>query len=211
MASLRDHAATAKHRLIAARQTWDLVRRTLRDNRPPPPDAFARFGASVIVPPARVTNPHRIEIGDEVVILEHAWLSVVPAVEGVVPRLVIGDRCRIGRFASIACVGEVVFGDDVLTADRIFIGDSYHCYEDPTAPVLHQPMAPPRPVHIGSGAFLGIGSAVLHGVTIGDGAYVGAGAVVTEDVAARTVVGGNPARPLRQWDPDAAAWVDATR
>jgi len=186
---------------------WKLVAATGRDNRPPPAAWFARFGDSVIVPPSRVTNAHLIEIGDGVVILEHSWLAVVPAVEHVVPRLVIGDRCRIGRFASIACVGEIVFGNDVLTADRIFVGDTFHGYEDTTTPILRQPMAPPAPVHIGDGAFLGIGCAVLHGVTIGEGAYVGAGAVVTEDVAPHTVVGGNPARVLRKWDPAAEAWM----
>lgn len=209
--TIRGRLAGARHRLGEDRRFAKLALAVARDNRPPPAAAFARFGKSLIVPPARVTNAHRIEIGDGVVILEHAWLSVVPAVEGVVPRLVIGDRCRIGRFASIACVGEVVFGDDVLTADRIFIGDTYHGYEDPTAPIIKQPMAPPQPVHIGSGAFLGIGCAVLHGVTIGEGAYVGANAVVTEDVPPRTVVGGNPARILRQWDAHAQQWVSGGR
>jgi acetyltransferase-like isoleucine patch superfamily enzyme len=55
-----------------------------------------------------------------------------------------------------------------------------------------------RPVRIGSRCFIGGGSMILPGVTIGDEAIVGAGAVVSSDVAARTIVGGNPARPVRQ-------------
>ena len=69
-------------------------------------------------------------------------------------------------------------------------------------------MAAPQAVHIGRGAFLGIGCAVLMGVTVGEHAYIGAGAVVTDDVPARAVVVGNPARVVRRWDEAAAAWVD---
>lgn len=55
-----------------------------------------------------------------------------------------------------------------------------------------------RPVTIGDDVFIGAGAIVTKGVTIGDGAIVGAGAVVTRNVAAYTIVGGNPAVELRQ-------------
>jgi acetyltransferase-like isoleucine patch superfamily enzyme len=154
-----------------------------------------------------VTSPECIEIGTGVVIHEHAWLSVVPAIEGVRPSLRIGDNCSIGRMCHIACVGQIVIGRDVLTAERVFIGDTYHDYADPDRPVLHQSMAHPLPVSIGDGAFLGIGSVILQGVSVGERAYVAAGAVVTADVAAGVVVVGNPARPVRRWDEAAAEWV----
>ena len=160
------------------------------------------------MPPARVTLPERIFLGDDVTVLEHSFLSVVAAVDGVVPTLRIGDRTRIGRFAHIACVGEIEIGADVLTSERVFIGDTYHGYEDPTQPVLAQPMATPQAVRIERGAFLGIGCAVLMGVTIGEHAYIGAGAVVTDDVPARSVAVGNPARVVRRWDDAVGAWLD---
>jgi acetyltransferase-like isoleucine patch superfamily enzyme len=47
---------------------------------------------------------------------------------------------------------------------------------------------------IGNDVFLGANATILPGITIGDGAIIGAGAVVTKDVAAYTVVAGNPAR-----------------
>jgi acetyltransferase-like isoleucine patch superfamily enzyme len=54
-----------------------------------------------------------------------------------------------------------------------------------------------RPIRIGRDVWIGFGASVLPGVSIGDGAVVGARAVVTTDVAARTLVAGNPARALR--------------
>jgi acetyltransferase-like isoleucine patch superfamily enzyme len=177
---------------------------------PPPPHAFAEFGlGSFIAPPARVLSPHLVHIGEDVMIHTHARLSVVELVPGVVPRLTIGDRCHIGRFATVACVGHITFEADVLTADRIFVGDSSHEYADPTRPVASQGMTAPAPVVIRRGAFLGVGCVVLPGVTVGENAYIGAGAVVTADVAARTLVVGNPARVIRYWDADRASWVAA--
>lgn len=185
-----------------------LASNTARDNTPPPPSAFARFGSgSWIVPPARVTMPEAISIGRDVVIHEHAWISVVAALPGVTPRLSIGDRCRIGAACHIACVGEVEIADDVLSAARIFIGDTYHRYDDPDVPIHRQPMAPPAKVSIGRGAFLGVGAVILPGVTVGEQAYVGAGAVVTRDVAARTLVVGNPARVVRIYDAATRRWM----
>lgn len=55
-----------------------------------------------------------------------------------------------------------------------------------------------RPVRIGARCFIGGGAMILPGVTIGDECIVGGGAVVFEDVPARCIVGGNPARVLRR-------------
>lgn len=174
-------------------------------------DRFARFGAdSVVYPPALIIGHHLIEVGDDVVVHPGAFFSVVDEHEGqrYDARLVIGDGVRIGNDMVIACCGRIEIGDHVLTADRVYIGDTYHEYRDVGRPVLHQGLRDPRPVSIGAGAFLGINSAVLPGVTIGAGAYVGANAVVAHDVPPHTLVVGNPARPHRRWD--GQAWVGAS-
>jgi acetyltransferase-like isoleucine patch superfamily enzyme len=49
-------------------------------------------------------------------------------------------------------------------------------------------------VSIGDGAWIGAGAKILDGVTVGEGAIIGAAAVVREDVAARAVAVGIPAR-----------------
>lgn len=53
------------------------------------------------------------------------------------------------------------------------------------------------PSLVGNDVWIGAKVVILRGVTIGDGAVVAAGAVVTEDVAPYSIVGGIPARPIR--------------
>jgi acetyltransferase-like isoleucine patch superfamily enzyme len=55
-------------------------------------------------------------------------------------------------------------------------------------------------VHICRNAWIGAGATILPGVTVGENAVVAAGAVVTKDVAPNTIVGGNPAKFIKNID-----------
>jgi acetyltransferase-like isoleucine patch superfamily enzyme len=50
---------------------------------------------------------------------------------------------------------------------------------------------------IKQGASIGSGATILSNVTVGEHAIVGAGSVVTKDVAAHSIVAGNPAKLVR--------------
>lgn len=60
-------------------------------------------------------------------------------------------------------------------------------------------------VIVGNDVWIGHAAILLPGVTVGDGAVIAAGAVVSRDVPPYTIVGGVPARPIRQRFPDAVA------
>lgn len=73
-------------------------------------------------------------------------------------------------------------------------------------------------VTIGNDAWIGHAAIIMPGITVGDGAVIGSAAVVTKDVAPYTIVGGVPAKPIRDRFPcDVAerlqriAWWDWTR
>lgn len=55
------------------------------------------------------------------------------------------------------------------------------------------------PVHIKSGAHIGIGAIILPGVTIGRGTIIGAGAVVNKDIPDYCVAVGSPARVIKEF------------
>jgi acetyltransferase-like isoleucine patch superfamily enzyme len=189
----------------AARDQWHamrLLRRTAAAFMPPPPRAFASFGEdSFIVPPARVETPECIDIGDRVVIHEHAWLSVQRRDQFPEPSLRIGDGVRIMRFAKIVCCDSVRLGKGVLVADRVYISDVEYLPGDPGDDPSQWRMTDPLPVTIEDGALIGIGSIIKPGVTIGKFAYVGSSSIVEADVPERTLVVGTPARTIRQWQP----------
>ena len=56
----------------------------------------------------------------------------------------------------------------------------------------------PFPITVEDDVWIGSGAILTDGVTVGKGAVVAAGSVVTRDVPAYTVVGGSPARPIRE-------------
>lgn len=205
MAPFRNHFS-ALLRSARERKVRRLARRHWKE------EAFGEFGpGSWIQPPALVTSPGRIYVGQDVTIMARSWLSVVDFHGGRTyePKLVIGDRTSLGHDFVVACMGSVEIGPDVLASDRVFIGDTYHDFRDPSKPIAQQPMSDPRPVRVERGAFLGVGAIVLPGVTIGENAYVAAGSVVTRDVKPRTVVAGNPATLIRRWSEYEERWASA--
>ena len=60
-----------------------------------------------------------------------------------------------------------------------------------------------KPVEIADNVWIGDHATILKGVTIGENSVVAAGAVVSKDVAANTVVAGNPAVKVKDLDPQA--------
>ena len=93
---------------------------------------------------------------------------------------------------------SVEIGDDVFTGHHVYITDANHGYEDPNVPIGRQ-FAPPRPVVVGAGSWLGHGTVVLPGAHVGRHVVVGAGSVVTGTIPDFSVAVGNPARVIRRY------------
>lgn len=94
--------------------------------------------------------------------------------------------------------GNIIIEDDVASGSNVHLYAVNHRYDRTDLPVKKQGYYPAEEVRICSGAWIGANVTVLAGVTIGRNAVVGAGSVVTRDVAAGTVVAGNPAKLLKR-------------
>lgn len=152
----------------------------------------------------KANYPQYVYLGSDVHINEHCWISLLPVntQSGDVdqfcdPKVRIGSRTYIGRFATIACMNRVTIGEDVLISDRVFIGDCYHGFGRIDLPVKDQYLYSPGVVTIGNGAWIGIGAVILPNVHIGKNAVVGANSVVRCDIPDYHLAAGVPARIIR--------------
>lgn len=107
----------------------------------------------------------------------------------------VGDNF-VGNFnLTILDEAEVNIGDNVFIGPNTTICTIVHAEN---ASERNQGIMRAAPITIGSDVWIAASVTVLPGVTIGDGAIIGAGSVVTRDVAAHTLVAGNPARLIRE-------------
>ena len=121
----------------------------------------------------------------------------------VLPGATVGRECNICDHVFIE--NDVVLGDRVTVksgvqlwdglriADDAFIGPNVTFSNDKYPRSKHY-QRPILQTHVGRGASIGGGAAILPGLRIGPRAMVGAGSVVTHDVPPRAIVSGNPAR-----------------
>ena len=156
------------------------------------------------MPTLSVVNPAGISVGGFVKIGSHAVLEALVPDRGVT--LTIEDGAYIGHFTRITAVGEVIIREEAMLADRVYVSDTGHVYEDVTQPIKRQGLRDGRRVEICRGAWLGIGAVVCGNVRIGENAVVGANAVVRDDVDDFTVVAGNPAQVVRRHDGEQWRW-----
>lgn len=117
------------------------------------------------------------------------------------PTLSIGRNCRFGAYNHITCSNKVIINNNVLTGKWVTITDNSH--GDTTISSLVQyPIArdifSKGPVIIFDNVWIGDKATILPGVTIGEGAVIAANSVVTHDVPPYCVVGGNPAKIIKQ-------------
>src|SRR5699024_4814402 len=105
------------------------------------------------------------------------------------------DKLRIGNFCSIA--------DGVKF---MMAGNQGHRYDWVSSfPFFYQGFEEAKDAYvkvgdtiIGNDVWIGAEAIIMPGIRVGDGAIIATGAIVTKDVEAYTIVGGNPAKPIKK-------------
>ena len=179
------------------------------------PLVLGRVGRNVVFGQhVTLRHPHKIQIGDNVVIDDQCCLDA----KGTDNRgIAIGNGVFIGRNTILSCKnGDIVIGDhanigfncEIFSASRVTVGKSIlmaaytylvggdHLYDRIDIPVLEQGRTA-RGIEVGDGVWLGTHVVVTDGSTIGRDAIIGAGAVVVGAVPDYAIATGIPAKVQR--------------
>ena len=112
--------------------------------------------------------------------------------------ITIGDHVLISPGVRISAANSISIADSCMLASHAYITDSdWHGIYDRSLP----PKEVSRVV-LEENVWIGDSAIVCKGVTIGKNSIIGAGSVVTSDIPANVIAAGNPARVIKQLDPD---------
>ena len=117
--------------------------------------------------------------------------------EGNEGEISIGKYCLLTPGVRIASASKIEIGDGCMFANSAYVSDAdWHGIYDRATPV-----GKTAPISLDENVWIGDRAVVGKGVTIGKNSIVAAGAVVVKNVPSNVVVGGNPARIIKELDP----------
>ena len=131
----------------------------------------------------------------------------------------VGERVWIAKTFNCDCGKNIFIGNDftgnhnltILDIREVYIGNNVMIGPNTLITTVGHPLSPKgrrqyhafaQPVRIGNDVWIGGNVTILPGVTIGNNVVVAAGAVVTKDVPDNTLVGGVPARKIKEIEDD---------
>lgn len=106
--------------------------------------------------------------------------------------LEMGDYSCLASGVDCYNVDKIIIGPNTTVSQKSYLCTATHDISNPKNPLVTSPITIADQAWVAADAFIGMG------VTIGQGAVVGARAAVFKDVAPWTVVGGNPARKIKE-------------
>ncbi|SDF71761.1 acyltransferase [Sporolituus thermophilus] len=162
---------------------------------------------TVIYSPIRFTGLKFIYLGAKVTIFDGARIEVVDRYgnQRFSPCLKIGEGTSINQNCHITCAEEIVIGMNVLITANVTITDIIHPYDDINVPISRQPLITKK-VYIGDETCIYQNAVILPGAKIGKHCIIGANSVVNIQVPDYSVVVGNPARIVRQYNQMLQSW-----
>ena len=153
----------------------------------------------------RVDGRENISIEKGVIIQKMTWIAAVPLTNESSCHLSIGEGSIIGNFNHIYATGEIFIGKNVLTADKVYISDNLHQYENINEPIMYQGIKQLPQLVIGDGSWIGENVCII-GASIGENSVVGANSVVTKDIPDYCVAVGSPARVIKKYNILSQKW-----
>lgn len=164
---------------------------------------FKKVSNCFIAYPIYLKGSKYIEIGDNCGFDQRLRLEAFDFFLGdsFLPSIKIGKNVSIQKDCHIGAINKIIIGDNVLLASKVYISDHFHgeiTKESLSLPPSQRKLYSKGPVIIHDNVWIGEGVVILPGVTIGKNSIIGANAVVTKSIPENCIVGGNPARIIRE-------------
>jgi acetyltransferase-like isoleucine patch superfamily enzyme len=164
-------------------------------------------------------NPLKHKKGKGITICKRTRLDVLPFQE-----FTMGDYSTIEDFATVnngvgpvhighhsliglgnVIIGPVNIGNNVILAQNVVMSGLNHGYENIELPVSKQPVTTAL-IAIEDDCWIGANAVITAGITMGRHSVVAGGSVVTKNVPPYTVVAGNPAKIIKQYNAQTKQW-----
>jgi acetyltransferase-like isoleucine patch superfamily enzyme len=151
-----------------------------------------------------------IRIGDRVILGREVWLNIPNVSICNESAIILEDGCGIGRRSVISAKNQIHIQRNTIFGPSVLVMDHNHAFEDVSVPIAKQPMTPGGTIRIEEGCWIGFGAVIVCSrgeLVIGRNSVVGANSVVSRSVPAYSVVTGNPAKIVKQYDIEKNIWV----
>lgn len=160
--------------------------------------------------PKQINGGPYIKIGNNSVIGHSSWLAAFDRYQDQFfsPKLFIGNNVRIGNYACITCIDEIVLEDGCLISEYVYISDHSHGF-DPSQEIepAKQPLFSKGKTIIGNNSFIGYRATILSGVTLGKHCVIGAHSVVNKSFPDFSMIAGVPAKLIKRFSFEKGEWI----
>jgi len=135
--------------------------------------------------------------GDNVGIGDFSRVIVSTSLNDIGSFIKIGNNVGIGEYAYLGGAGGLTIGDDCIVGQYLSCHPENHNYESKEDLIRLQGVSR-KGIEIGSNCWIGSKVTFLDGVNIGKGSIVAAGSVVTKSFPDFSVIGGVPAKLIKE-------------
>lgn len=138
-----------------------------------------------------------VSIGDRVSIGPYAIIEATGVISSIGAGCSIGSDSGLGAFSYIGAAGGVQIGSNVIMGQRVSFHSENHVHDDLTRPIREQGVTR-KGIVVEDDCWVGANVTFLDGAHVGHGCVVAAGSVVRGSIPPRSIIGGVPAKIIRE-------------
>lgn len=152
-------------------------------------------------------TPEYISIGSEVLVWPGCRIEGIRTQSSnTSPHIHLGDGVTLQQNCHVTAGSDLYIGSGTTILFDVMITDIDHSYDLIGISIIRQPINV-NETRIGKNCFIGSGAKILAGTTLGEQCVVGANAVVRGTFPPYSVIGGIPARVIKQFDEASQHWI----